>query len=192
VRVPTDSNSGSAVSAEPGSRAHVSASRTLIVVGVVVLVAVLVGGSLLTSRSAEPGRTTPRETSAAESKTGDPNSVAPAGSELKRITQPPSNAHVMISLPAGTPKLEVDAVFEPYGISPSGGAVIRVSDVTPVGDRDDAKELAQRLQGVNLVVRAGPGTDAASMRGGRYRGTIETVAEKEAFAFVLTKAELLP
>jgi len=191
VRVPTDSNSGSAVSAEPGSRAHTS--RTLlIVVGVIVLAALLVGGSLLTSQRADSSRTTPRGTSAAEIKQGAPNSVAPEGSELKRLTQPPSNAHVMISLPAGTPKLEVQVVFEPYGISPSGGVVVRVSDATPVGERDDAKGLAQRLLGANLVVRAGPGGDAASLRGGRYKGTIETVAEKEAFAFVLTKAELLP
>ena len=88
----------------------------MIVIGVVVLAAMLVGGSLITSRGAEPGRTTPGETAAAEIKQGDPNAVAPAGSELKRITQPPSNAHVMISLPAGTPELSVDVVFEPYGV----------------------------------------------------------------------------
>jgi len=164
----------------------------MIVVGLVVLGAVLVGGSLLTTRGVEPGRNTPSETSAAEIKQSDPNAVASEGSDLKRITRPPSNAHVMISLPAGTPELAVDVVFEPYGIAPSGGVVIRVAQATPIGERDDAKDLAQRLQGVNLVARTGSGDDAASMRGGRYQGTIETVAEKEAFAFRLTNVEMLP
>jgi len=82
--------------------------------------------------------------------------------------------------------------FEPYGLAPSGGLVIRVSEASPVGENTDAKSLAARMKAANLVVAAESDVSPTALRGGKYSGTIKTVAEKDAYSFVLTNAEELP
>jgi len=191
--VAADSSPGSANTPEPADAPRAIPNRTLIIiVGLVAVAAVLIGGSILTSRGVEPGRTTPSATAGSETKTGDVNTVAAPGSELKLVTAPPARTHVMLSLPAGTPESSVRVTFRPYGIGPNGGLVVRVDEATAVGESEDASTLAKRLTGANLLVRSGEGVSASALRGGQYSGTIQTVAEQDAYAFVLTSAEPQP
>lgn len=187
-----DSSPGSVTPAEPVDPPRAIPKRTLIIVGVVAVAVALISGSLLTSRGVEPGRTKPAAAAVSETKPGEANTVATPGSELKLVTAPPARTHVMISLPAGTPESSVSVTFRPYGLGPNGRLVVRIDQATAVGDSEDASMLAKRLTGANLLVRSGDGVSASALRGGEYSGTIKTLAEKDAYAFVLINAEPRP
>lgn len=163
--------------------------RYLLVITVATVAILLVAGSLLSAQGRGNNSSDTSASSTLGVKEGDPNEVAPVGSVLKRVTQPPAGAHVMISLPTGTPELAFDIEFEPFGIAPGGGLVIRVATVKPVGGGDDADKLTPRLQGANLVVRTSSNVNPLALRGGAHVGALKTIPEKDGYAFVLTKAE---
>ena len=95
----------------------------------------------------------------------------------------------MISQPAGTPEAAFKVEFGRYGIAPGGGVVIKVTKAQAEGESTDAAALAKKLAGANLVVRTSGGVDASTLKGGAYSGIVKTVADKDAYAFVLTAAE---
>jgi len=182
---------GPETNSEPVDSTNTNSKRKrLIIVGIIVLAVVLVAGSLLTSQGL--GRKSPDADAGTELgvKEGDPNEVAPEGTRLKRVVEPPARAHVLLSLPAGTPSYTLSIEFAPYGVASDGDLVIRVTQAEAEGDGDEAAQLARRLKGVNLVVRSGAGVDPLALRGGRYTGTLKTVAEKDGYAFELTKAAM--
>lgn len=164
--------------------------RSIVIAAIAVVAVALVVGSLLSSRSQKAGVTSPSASLAEQVKRGDPDKVAAEGSELRRIEEPPRNAHVMISLPKGTLEFVFAIVFRPYGLAPSGGLVIRVESAKPLShDNEEAVRLAKRLTGSNLVVSPGTAAPIASLRGGTYAGDLKIVEQPDAYSFELIAAE---
>jgi len=188
--VETDSSADSTDPAESVSASpQPSRRKSVIIAGVAIVAIALVVGSFISSRTVTPGKTSPSASSSTRMKTGDPEKVADEGATLPRITDPPTNTHVMLSLPKGTPEMTFAVTFEPYGLAPSGGIVIRVNNARATDSATEAQNLAKRLTGVNLVVTPGSDVAAVSMRGGTYSGVVNTVEDQDAYSFALTKAE---
>jgi hypothetical protein len=190
--LPTDSLTDSAAPAESVRLSRNPSRRSLVITGIALVAVVLVVGAYASSNASKSGRTKPSATAASEVKTGDPNVVAKPGTRLMRVTTPPAKTHAMISLPAGTPELAVRVKFEPYGISPSGAVVVRVSEAEPTSGGNESATLAKRLTSANLLARAGKGLNVAALYGGKYSGTLKVVPDQGAYALVLTDAEPLP
>ena len=165
--------------------------RPLIYAAIAVLAVALIAGSYLSTKSADRASTAKLSgvSSAVPIKQGDPNEIAERGSKMLLVTKPPARTRALLSLPPGTPTQEFEIEFEPYGVAPSGGLVIRVSKATPKGDGAEAAELAKQLAKANMVVETGSSVDAAAFKGGRYTGTVSTVPKDGAFAFALKQSE---
>jgi hypothetical protein len=142
-------------------------------IAVFALLVLLVGGSLYTRARVTPSRKTAEVTPAVvATKTGDPNVTVKTGQALPRISAAPAQtrSQVRLTKDIGDPVLVVE--FEPYGLAGTGGAVIRLTNVTAEGGTALAAEFAKSLTGQNLVVAVAPSSAAALKTGGTYSGRI--------------------
>jgi hypothetical protein len=161
-----------------------------IVLGVVFLVAILLGGSLVTSRGLIFGRS-PVSADTPQFKTGDPNAVAAPGERLLQVSQPPTHTRTEIKLSKDLGKPVFAVKFQPYGLSSNGTAVIRIVDAVAHGGNQLAEQFAHSLVNQNLRATVALDSVAQLKAGGTYSGQLALVSKGGPSTFELSNATAL-
>jgi hypothetical protein len=160
--------------------------NTTIVVGLVLLVAVLLGGSLYTSRGGLFGHKSTTGSARLQVKTGDPNRLASRGEKLLMVTNPPNltRRDIHLTKDLGKPTFLIE--FQPYGLAQNRTAVIRIKSAKAQGGNQLAQGFAQALTGQNMQVTVDVGSVSALASGGSYSGEIRLVDRDGTDSFALS------
>jgi hypothetical protein len=166
--------------------------RRSALIGLAVLVAaVLVGGSMLTSRGRVGvlGGANQKPAADLKVKAGDPNVLAANGDKLLIVEQPPSQTRVVIRLSKDLGKPVFAVQFEPFGLTSDGGAVIKLTTVTAQGGTPLAEQFAKDFVGQNVKVQVAEDSVSALKNGGSYVGEITLVQRGSESSFAITKVK---
>lgn len=161
-----------------------------IVLGVVVLAAVLLGGSLITSRGLISGRPS-GSAETLQFKTGDPNAVAASGERLLQVSEPPAHTRIEIKLSKDLGKPVFAVKFRPYGLSSNGTAVIRLDGAAAIGGSQLAEQFAKSLVNQNLRATLALGSVAQLKTGGAYAGQLRLVEKGDVSTFEISEVTAL-
>lgn len=161
-----------------------------IVLGVVVAAAVLLGGSLVTSRGLIPGRSSVG-VEPPQFRTGDPNAVAAPGEQLLQVSEPPMHTRVQIKLSKDLGEPVFAVKFRPYGLSSNGTTVIRLDGAAAVGGSPLAEQFAKSLVNQNIKATLALDSVAELKAGGAYTGQLKLVEKDDVSTFEISKVTAL-
>ena len=159
----------------PDADAQARRRRTVIIVSVAAGALFLVGGALFTAGYGRLGSNPPARNVPVAEKTGNANAVATPGQALLRVVNPPENTRtaIRLSVDLGSPTYAI--TFEPYGITSTGAAVIKVTAIHTKGGSPLAAKFGQQLVGQNLQVTLAPDSLEALRTGGSYTSNMSLV-----------------